>query len=250
MAGIVLRCRRRRGNGDVQHRGVHPRLCRVVLPVRAVPQVVSPALRALRAVCCVLCALPQVVSPALRALRAACLGLAALFGALAGAATGLSSCRLSCAFGPFASSQVIAAPVFDSHTPSPIPASPHSPPLARPLYLSTKNTILKKYDGRFMQARGRRRCSCGWAGWLGGAVEAVLPLPGALRSTLTVRAPAPASAWCTMPRALTGHAPGPASVKLCGQIGLVKPPAGQPLQIFDEIYRTKYQSQFENLGIW
>ncbi|PSC67826.1 isocitrate NADP-dependent [Micractinium conductrix] len=74
-----------------------------------------------------------------------------------------------------------------------------------PLYLSTKNTILKKYDGRFMQARGRRRCSCGWAGWLGGAVEAVLPLPGALRSTLT---------------------------------------------IFDEIYRTKYQSQFENLGIW
>jgi hypothetical protein len=41
--------------------------------------------------------------------------------------------------------------------PHSVPSSPHpqlllrSPCPRRPLYLSTKNTILKKYDGRFMQ---------------------------------------------------------------------------------------------------
>lgn len=38
----------------------------------------------------------------------------------------------------------------DNYYASPTPL-PHL--LCRPLYLSTKNTILKKYDGRFMQVR-------------------------------------------------------------------------------------------------
>lgn len=51
-APLLGPCRGGRGPGHVQHGGVDPGLCRVVLPVRAVPQVVSGTARVLHPAAC------------------------------------------------------------------------------------------------------------------------------------------------------------------------------------------------------
>lgn len=120
-------------------------------------------------------------------------------------------------------------------------------PACRPLYLSTKNTILKKYDGRFMQVGGN--CCSRPAGRLRvtarrtGRHAGQAGLSGCL--------------WCASRRRacqanLLGDSPSPIPQALLGKSFECCPrvvPAAC-LQIFDEIYRTKYQQQFENLGIW
>jgi hypothetical protein len=76
---------------------------------------------------------------------------------------------------PLASPQTISSPL---HLSTRMPAhkqSPSNPLTARPLYLSTKNTILKRYDGRFMQIfqeiyeaeyRGQfEEAGIWWVGW-------------------------------------------------------------------------------------